>query len=381
MPLAPTVEFYGAARTMRRLTSRLALIVLVATTASTANAVVILNFDQQTSLPFFTQRVPNGFSGVPGQTMSVVAPPQLTFPPPSSVVDCAQLVGDCTQSLGGIVYSTTTAIPGTAGAVVGSGSVGADAVSAVAHVTCAAPCVTAVATQVAATDYQHFMVTLGGPVLPEFVDIDLTYTLASLFADNSAVAPTSPYSASAISSLWVGEASTYNAAAGAGVGSIFVPFLAEVIAGRDTLGNVTASESLVGDTQTIHVRPNTDYWVGMTGASVTFFFAFNPGPGAPPHDYTGLDLSFSSFADPTFALNAAWAAANPAFAADLVIDRQFNGMPVSVPEPATALLLATALGLLLLARTRLSRQPWKLRRGTQCLRLAMLQRAELGAST
>jgi hypothetical protein len=149
----------------------------------------------------------------------------------------------------------------------------------------------------------------------------------------------------------IGEASTYNTAGPGGIGAIFAALDATVIAGRDLLGNVTANESLVGVTQTIRLRPNADYWVQMMARSVTFFFQFGSTDNAP-HDYSGLDLAFSAFADPTFALNAAWAAANPELAANATINRQFNGMPVPVPEPGIVLLLMTSLALLLVPRAR-----------------------------
>jgi hypothetical protein len=334
---------------MPRLTSRLAvLVVSIAASAQSANALVVLNLDRQALFPFASQPLPAGFNGVAGQTMSVVTP----FGAPA-VVDCAILVGACTQSTGAIASTTSAAIPGTAVSVAVTAAAGGDAVRADVRETCTSSCVTATTTQPTVADYQHLMVTLAGASVPEFIDVDVTFTLASSFVDNSTVAPTSPYSASAISQLFVYEASTYAVSPTNGTASIFAAFDAQVIAGRDISGNVTANESLVGVTQTLHLRPNADYWVGMAARTVTFFFQF--GSPAPAQDYSGLDLSLSAFADPTFALNAAWAAANPQLAANVAIGRQFNGMPVSVPEPGTTLLLMTWLALLLLVRARFAR--------------------------
>jgi hypothetical protein len=330
---------------MLRLTSRLAvLVVSIAASAQSANALVILNFDQQALFPF-TQPLPAGFNGVPGQTMGVVTP----YGAPN-IVDCALIVGACSQSTGGIASTSSALIPGTGVSVAMEATTGGDTVRADVRETCTSSCVTSVSTQTSVADYQHVMAALAGPIIPEFVDIDVTFTLASSFVDNSTVAATSPYAASAISSLFVGEASTYTVSPTNGTASIFAALDAQVIAARDISGNVTANESLVGVTQTIHLRPNADYWVGMMAKSVTFFFQF--GMPGPAQDYTGLDLSFSMFADPTFALNAAWAAANPELAANVTIGRQFNGMPVSVPEPATTLLLLTSLAFLLFFRVR-----------------------------
>jgi hypothetical protein len=334
---------------MRPLTSRLAvLVVSIAASAQSANALVILNRDQQALFPFGSQPLPAGFNGEAGQTMSVVT----TFGSPA-IVDCAVLVGACTQSTGGVASTSSAAIPGTGVSVELTAAAGGDAVRADVRETCTSSCVTSTTTQPAVADYQHLMLALAGPTLPEFVDVDVTFTLDSSFVDNSTVGMTSPYAASAISSLLVGQASTYNTSGPGGIGAIFAALDAQVIAGVDISGNLTANESLVGVTQTIHLRPNEDYWVRMMARSVTFFFEF--GVPGPAHDYTGLDLSFSMFADPTFALNAAWAAANPQLAANVTIGRQFNGMPVSVPEPATALLLVTSLALLPLFRRRFAR--------------------------
>lgn len=330
---------------MLRFTSRLAvLVVSIAAAAQSANAGVVLTVDQQIGLLFVSQPLPAGFDDVADQTMSVVTP----FGVPA-IVDCAILTGACTQSTGSITSTTSAAIPGTEISVAVTAGAGGDAVSADVRETCTSSCVTNASTQPGVSDFQHLMVSLAGPSAPEFVDVDVTFTLISSFLDNSTVPATSPYSASAISALFVGEASTYTSGPG---GSIFTPFAAIVTAGRDVSGNVTANESLVDATQTIRLRPNADYWVGLTARTVTWFFQFGGSGPVGPQDYSGLDLSFSAFADPTFTLNAAWAAANPELAANLTIDRQFNGMPVSVPEPGTALLLVTSLALLLISRAR-----------------------------
>jgi hypothetical protein len=335
---------------MLHFASRVAvLVVSIAASAQSANALVILNLDRQASIQFAGQPLPAGFNGVAGQTMSAVTP----YGAPA-IVDCAILIGACTQSTGGIAATSAGLVPGTGVSVEVTAAVGGDAVQADIRETCTSSCVTNTSAQLAVSDYQHLMVALAGPSLPEFIDLDVTFTLASSFVDNSTVAATSPYAVSAISSLLVGQASTYNTSGPGGVGAIFAALDATVIAGRDISGNVTANESLVGVTQTIHLRPNEDYWVQMMARSVTFFFQF--GVPGPAHDYSGLDLSFSAFADPTFALNAAWAAANPQLAANVTIGRQFNGMPVSVPEPGTALLLVTSLASLVLFRKRFARR-------------------------
>src|SRR5688500_707942 len=160
---------------MLRLASRLAvLVVSIAASAQSANALVILNLDQQASFPFAAQPLPAGFNGVAGQTMSVVTP----YGAPA-IVDCAVLVGACTQSTGGIASTSSALIPGTGVSVELAAVAGGDAVRADVRETCTSSCVTNVTTQPAVADYQHLLVALTGPSVPEFIDVDVTFTLAS----------------------------------------------------------------------------------------------------------------------------------------------------------------------------------------------------------
>jgi len=96
--------------------------------------------------------------------------------------------------------------------------------------------------------------------------------------------------------------------------------------------------------ETVMVAPNIEYWINLNALA-----QFSTTVFAPDEPITGpLDVTLSAWADPTFELNAIFAAENPDIAAAFAVARA-----VVVPIPAALPLLSSALlGLALLARRR-----------------------------
>jgi len=176
-------------------------------------------------------------------------------------------------------------------------------------------------------DLQQLRFNVSGPTVPEFIDVDITFSISASVNDNT-TGTTAFYFPYASGGVEVLEASTVDLNA------------LSVLAAFSAIASISDGEkSLINSTDTISVRPNADYWVRLiTQANITF----NDG------DFTGLDVEINGYADPTFALNPLFAAANPDIAAALVIEQ------VSiVPLPAAGLLFAPAMfGLALWSRRK-----------------------------
>lgn len=101
--------------------------------------------------------------------------------------------------------------------------------------------------------------------------------------------------------------------------------------------------ALLGQTETILVRPNEEYWVSLEAQAT---ISLPGGVSSNPRDYAGLDVEATAWADPVFALNPDFAQANPDIASVLTIVRVNN-----VPEPtALSPLLVGLVSLVIYAR-------------------------------
>ena len=125
------------------------------------------------------------------------------------------------------------------------------------------------------------------------------------------------------------------------MGAGFAPFQAE--AKRTSEGIIDGTNMMI----TLMLKPNVEYWLLLESQSV---LSLTSGPGlgfSDTRDYAGLDLEMNSWADPTFALSAAFAAEFPDIAANLTINRV-----AVVPVPAALPLFLSALGVVALWRRR-----------------------------
>jgi hypothetical protein len=299
-----------------------------------------------------------GFAGTPGQAMTYID----GFDGQPRVVDCAVLAGACTQSTGQPLSLTTTSTGPGNFVSTRTGTAGADQVSVSGSLACTGACATTAGTNlgsIMAGDFQQLMIT-SALETPIEIQLDITYSLLTTFVDNS-VGVTGAYRPGVLAFAYVGEASSYHEGGGIVVGpngqltidpfSLFMEFYAVAGAGIPVTTNPLPDpgSSVVNTTQAFTLLTDTPYWVGLAASLTTVFMQ--------SADYSGLDLSYSAFADPTFSVNAAWAAQNPTLAAGLSLSRAYNGQPspMSVPEPSAALLLATGVGLLMLAGARSAR--------------------------
>lgn len=263
---------------------------------------------------------------LPGSTASTTN--CVVFPDPN--FGCQGPAGPVTQHYG------LTAASGPASGVVatGSGNAGNDAVG----VSIAASSDGAVIAGTSALLYNivgidrqrvSFDVAAGG--LPEFIDIDVTFSVIASITDNSTVAGAT-YLANASANVHILEAGTLLAAPYT-TGPMLAPLVA--VAFVNNSGGELSS-SLVNVTETISVRPNAEYWVALESQVA---LSLVPSPGFFDRDYAGLDIELSAYADPTFTLNPAFAAANPAIANALQINRTAV-VPLPAALPLTVLALA-----------------------------------------
>jgi len=186
-------------------------------------------------------------------------------------------------------------------------------------------------------DFQRIRFEVTGGDLPEFIDVDVTFSVAVSVDDRSTVASGAVYFPFAQAGIEVLEADT---ATFDPMPQVFAPFSALGIV-DPSITNGPDSVDVVDTTETMSVRPNTDYWVRQITQSMVALFE---------GDLSGLDVSVSAFVDPTFALNPEFAASNPEIAAALTIDRV-----LTVPEPRAEVLAAAALAALVLLRPGLRR--------------------------
>ncbi len=189
-----------------------------------------------------------------------------------------------------------------------------------------------------ATDAQRLRVDVPGDGLPEFVEVEINYSMASSIVDNSVIASGAAYQLDSSASLAVYETTTFGLPApGSGLSSVFSPFTA----------NIGGTVDLIGVTDTLLLRPNTDYWVVLGSQSAVSLI---PQLMVDTRDYAGLDVELMAWADPTFDLSAAFIAANPDIAESFTISRT-----AIVPLPG-ALPLALSAFVVLMSAGRASRK-------------------------
>lgn len=181
-----------------------------------------------------------------------------------------------------------------------------------------------------AADRQRLRFDVTGSDLPEFIDVDVTFSVFSEVLDNSTLASPLTYQKNSSATVQLFEAGTFPTGSS---GPGFSPFRA------GAFGNGAA----IGETITLPVRPNEEYWLNLESQSAFYLL---PNMSGVIRDYDGLDVQMSSWADPVFSLNPDFAAANPLIAANLTISRTSV-----VPLPGALPLFAPALfGLLALQR-------------------------------
>jgi len=188
-------------------------------------------------------------------------------------------------------------------------------------------------------DFQRIRFEVAGGDLPEFIEVDVTFSVSVSVEDRSTVASEEVHFPFAQAGFEVLEADTVTFDP---VPQVFAPFSALGIV-DPSITNGPDSVDVVDTTETMSVRPNTDYWVRQITQSMVALFE---------GDLSGLDVSMSAFVDPTFALNPEFAASNPEIAAALTIDRV-----LTVPEPRAEALTAAALAVLVALRRSLRRRP------------------------
>jgi len=185
-----------------------------------------------------------------------------------------------------------------------------------------------------ATDAQRLRIDVPGDGLPEFLEVEINYSLSSTSTDRSVVASGAPYQVNTSASVAVYETDTFGLPApgpGGGFSSVFSPFTAAIGGNIDTIG--------VSDT--LLLRPNTDYSVVAGSLKALSLIAQL---GVDERDYAGLDLELMAWADPTFDLSAAFKAANPDIAERFTISRT-----AIVPLPGTLPLALSAFAVLMAA--------------------------------
>ncbi len=196
---------------------------------------------------------------------------------------------------------------------------------------------------IATIDRQRLYFDVGGGALPEFLEVDVTFSVFSSVTDRSAVTSGARYLSESTATLFILEAATL-AVPPLASGMMWSPLQAS--ASSVTVFDPGESAA-IGVTETILVRPNEEYWVSLEAQATISL----PGWATfDPRDYAGLDIEASAWADPVFALNPDFAAENPDIAAALEITRIAN-----VPGPMTLPLLLSGLaGIGLYARRRRS---------------------------
>ena len=189
-----------------------------------------------------------------------------------------------------------------------------------------------------ATDRQRLRFDVAGEDLPELLEVDMNFSVYAELTDRSNVTSGMPYLPQTSASINLLEAGSFPPDL---MGAGFAPFQAE--AKRTSEGIIDGTNMMI----TLMLKPNVEYWLLLESQSV---LSLTSGPGlgfSDTRDYAGLDLEMNSWADPTFALSAAFAAEFPDIAANLTINRV-----AVVPVPAALPLFLSALGLVALWRRR-----------------------------
>ncbi|MEQ8232960.1 MAG: hypothetical protein RLW61_07435 [Gammaproteobacteria bacterium] len=190
-------------------------------------------------------------------------------------------------------------------------------------------------------DRQRLRFNVAADALPEFIDVDITFTVQAAINDASSVTGAT-YLAQAEASVRVLEAATL-VVPPFGSGSMQAPFVANAFV---TNGGGPDTAMLTSVTETISVRPNAEYWVALESQVA---LSLVPSPGFVVRDYAGLDIELFAYADPVFSLNPTFAASRPDIAAALDIERI-----AVVPVPPAVLLLGSSIAVMLarIARRR-----------------------------
>jgi len=312
---------------MAKLAGILALAITVV--AGTANATTIV-LDGTAYLPVILTPPPPS-TGTPGQAVSMieigVGPTAGSY---TSVVDCTLLLAGCTQSTG--VASVPSDVVPYVNSVVADtqAEVGSDAALLITHASCPGTCSGTAFVNAAALDLQQLMITDGTGTLGTFVDIDVMFSLGAQFINNSTL-PADQLVFGAGAQLWIGDPSTYSAPPSS------YPRLSAPFEAFATATAVSPVDGVTDAVQTVALEMNRPYWVGLAAGTSLGVIGTN---------YTGLDVSMTASADPSFALNASWAASNPDLAHQITIQRTLN-TPAAVPEPSSAALFGAGLALLL----------------------------------
>ena len=329
-----------------QLTSCLGLLATLAAGPAWAVATVELN----TTVDWFNDGT---FAQVPGQAVSQVTSlgnTGATLLPGStpSATNCAMVPEpsfSCTGTGSAVrqVYDlTATTTPGGGVTASGVASAGNDAVrmsldassqGAVLGVT------DLLLYNLVGIDRQRLRFDVAADNLPEFIEVDITFTVQAAIDDASTVAGAT-YLAEASASVHVLEAATLLAAPFTS-GPMHAPFVASAFV---TNGGGAVTSALASVTETISVRPNAEYWVALASQVA---LSLVPSPAFPTRDYAGLDIALSAYADPVFALNPVFAASRPDIVDALVIER------IAVVPVPPALLMFFSAGMLL---ARLSRR-------------------------
>lgn len=225
---------------------------------------------------------------------------------------------------------------------IGAGSAGNDRAEASLRVSSSGsslPAFQFVQFNLISTDRQRLRFDVAGDNLPDFLEIDMNFSVYAELFDRSAIASGMPYLPQTSASVQLLEADDL---APGSAGPYFAPFSA--VAFRSGDGIVDG----VGLLQTLMLKPNVEYWLLLESQAVVSLTSPSGIDFSDTRDYAGLDVEMRSWADPSFALSAAFAAENPDIAAAFTVSRT-----AVVPVPASLPLLLSALaGVGLLGRRR-----------------------------
>ncbi|MCC7449525.1 MAG: hypothetical protein IT324_19045 [Anaerolineae bacterium] len=336
-----------------RISTRCLLPMLVALNGTLAHATAVVTKD--TVVDWFNDPV---FAQVPGQAVSQVTSLGNTggtlLPGSTASATNCVVIPEPTFSCSGAsavvhqLYDLTAAnAPGSGVMAVGSAIAGADRVSmslAVSSTSSVLAGTDALLYNIVGIDRQRLSFDVVGTSLPEFIDVDMTFTVLAAIDDQSTVTGAN-YLATASATLHVLDAATLSVPV-FNTGSMFAP----VVAGAtvNLFGGPT-SAMLLDVTETISVRPNAEYWVALESQATV---SLTPSAGFPDRDYAGLNIAVSAYADPVFVLNPAFAALNP----DIADGLQINRIAVVPVPPAALLLLSGLCGILVSGRRSRPRQ-------------------------
>jgi hypothetical protein len=179
------------------------------------------------------------------------------------------------------------------------------------------------------TDRQRLRFDVEGDDVPDFLEIDMNFSVYAELIDRSAIATGIPYLPQTSANIRLLEAAALPPGA---TGPYFAPFAADAFR---TSAGITDGVDLL---QTLMLKPNVEYWLLLESQSV-LSLTTPPGSGfLDTRDYAGLDVEMQAWTDPTFALSADFAANNPDIAAAFTVNRI-----AVVPLPAALPLLLSAL--------------------------------------